>query len=91
MDTFSAQLQEYMTSVNNNANYGLDNRLPPIMKTLHSKVDKLIETIDNLKSEALEFQEKYKQQLEDKDKFYKNQDKAEREQSKSKKEKVPEK
>jgi len=91
MDTFSAQLQEYMTSVNNNANYGLDNRLPPIMKTLHSKVDKLIETIDNMKSEALEFQEKYKQQLEDKDKFYKNQDKAEREQSKSKKEKVPEK
>ena len=91
MDTFSAQLQEYMTSVNNNANYGLDNRLPPIMKTLHSKVDKLIETIDNLKSEALEFQEKYKQQLEDKDKFYKNQDKAEREQSKSKKDKVPEK
>jgi len=91
MDTFSAQLQEYMTSVNNNANYGLDNRLPPIMKTLHSKVDKLIETIDNMKSEALEFQEKYKQQLEDKDKFYKNQDKAEREQSKSKKDKVPEK
>ena len=91
MDTFSAQLQEYMTSVNNNANYGLDNRLPPIMKTLHSKVDKLIETIDNMKSEALEFQEKYKKQLEDKDKFYKNQDKAEREQSKSKKEKVPEK
>jgi hypothetical protein len=72
MDTFSAQLQEYMTSVNNNANYGLDHRLPPIMKTLHSKVDKLIETIDNMKSEALEFQEKYKQQLEDKDKFYKN-------------------
>jgi hypothetical protein len=91
MDTFSAQLQEYMTSVNNNANYGLDNRLPPIMKTLHSKVDKLIESIDNMKSEALEFQEKYKQQLEDKDKFYKNQDKAEREQSKSKKDKVPEK
>lgn len=91
MDTFSAQLQEYMSSVNNNANYGLDDRLPPIMKTLHSKVDKLIETIDNMKSEALEFQEKYKQQLEDKDKFYKNQDKAEREQAKSKKDKVPEK
>ena len=55
METFSAQLKEFMTSVNNNANYGLDDRLPPIMKTLHSKVDKLIESIDNIKNEASEF------------------------------------
>jgi len=44
-----------MTSVNNRPNYGLDDRMPLLMKSLHSKVDKLIDNIDNLKKEAAIF------------------------------------
>jgi len=55
MDTFSNQLKEYITSVNNKANFGMDDRLGPMMKSLHSNVDKLLENIDNLKKEASVF------------------------------------
>lgn len=74
MDTFSKQLQEYMTSVNNKANYGMDERLAPIMKSLHKELDSLIESIDTTKKDASEFHEKYMKQLEEKEKFYKDKD-----------------
>jgi len=50
MDTFSNQLKEYLTSVNNAPNYGLDDRLPSAFKELHSRVDYLLQKIDNTKS-----------------------------------------
>jgi hypothetical protein len=43
MDTFQKQLQEYTSSVNNAPNYGLDTRLATMMKSLHTKTDKLVE------------------------------------------------
>ena len=48
-----------MTGVNNNANYGLDERLASLMKSLHAKVDQLIEQIDKIKKEGEEFKEGY--------------------------------
>lgn len=59
MQTFNAQLEEYLTSVDNNPNYGLDIRIAPQMKALHGQVDDLIEKIDKLKKEGQEYYDEY--------------------------------
>ena len=74
MQTFAAQLQEYMTSINNEPAYGLDHRLPALMKELHASLDALISQIDTMKSDAKTFADGYSKQLEDKHNFYKTQD-----------------
>jgi hypothetical protein len=72
MDTFHTQLKEYMTAVDNNPAVGIDRQMAPTLKKLHDKVDDLISHIDVLKTNALTFKEKYEEQLEEKDKYYKN-------------------
>ena len=71
MQTFNAQLEEYLTSVDNNPNYGLDIRIAPQMKALHGQVDDLIERIDKLKKEGQEYYDEYNKQLDNKSEFYK--------------------
>ena len=44
-----------------------------MMQELHAKVDALIERIDQSKQEAEEFKAQYEKQLDDKDRFYKEQ------------------
>jgi len=72
MDTFHTQLKEYMTAVDNNPAIGIDRQMAPTLKKLHDKIDDLISHIDILKTNALDFKEKYEEQLDEKDKFYKN-------------------
>jgi hypothetical protein len=64
MDTFHTQLKEYMTVVDNNPAVGIDRQMAPTLKKLHDKVDDLISHIDILKTNALDFKEKYEEQLE---------------------------
>ena len=61
-----------MTAVDNSPAIGIDRRMAPSLKKLHHKVDDLISHIDNLKTNAQNFKEKYDEQLEEKEKFYKN-------------------
>ena len=74
MFAFEAQLKEYMTSINNEGNYGLDSRLPNLMKSLHSKVDNLIDQVDRTRKEGQEFFDAYNKQLKEKKKFYEEQE-----------------
>lgn len=71
MQTFGAQFNEYMTSVDNQPGHGIDGQLPPKMKSLHANIDALIKKIDKTKDEAIEFQTQYGKQLDDKQNFYK--------------------
>lgn len=75
MKTFGAQFNEYMTSIDNQPGHGIDAQLAPKMKNLHSNIDALIKKIDKTKEEAIEFQAQYKNQMDDKQKFYKEQSK----------------
>ena len=70
MDTFNSQLREYMTAVDSSPAVGIDRRMAPSLKKLHNKVDDLVQHIDNLKTQAMDFKEKYDEQLEEKEKFY---------------------
>ena len=59
METFNAQFTEYMTSVDNYASHGIDRNLPWKMKSFHTKIDSLMETIDKTKKSAEEFYNNY--------------------------------
>lgn len=57
MNTFTAQFNELMTSIDNQPGHGIDSKLAPKMKGLHEKIDQLIKKVDKTKEEALEFQQ----------------------------------
>lgn len=56
MNTFGAQFNEYMTSVDNQPGHGIDGKLAPKMKGLHAKIDELIKKVDRSKEETVKFQ-----------------------------------
>lgn len=49
---FEAQLEEFTTSVDSNANFGLDPRFGDQIKELHTKIDSIMINIDTVKDEA---------------------------------------
>ena len=69
---FEAQLEEYTSGVDSNANFGLDPRFGDQIKELHTKVDDIMANIDTVKTEATEFYEKYSKELNNKDQFHKS-------------------
>lgn len=64
---------ELMTSVDTAPQFGIDRNLGPTMEELESKVDNLINRIDNMNRETEKFKKKYSEQLEQKSKFYEDQ------------------
>ena len=84
-----------MTSLNHHGNYGMDPQLLTLMKTLHSKVDNLIDQVDRARKEGQEFFDAYNKQLKEKKKFYEEQEyhskKNEKEEKKQAKEERPQK
>ena len=64
---------ELMTSVDTAPQFGIDRNLGPTMEELESKVDNLINRIDNMNRETEKFKKKYEDQLEQKSKFYEDQ------------------
>lgn len=84
MSTFQTQLKEYVTAVDNNPAIGIDRNMAPTLKKLHNKVDDLLAHIDKLKNNAADFIEKYEEQLEEKEKFYKKDKEFEKKQEKKK-------
>jgi hypothetical protein len=72
-----------MTVVDNSPAIGIDRKMAPTMKKLQDKVDDLISHLDNLKKNALDFKEKYEDQLTQKEKFYKDDQEWEKKNSKN--------
>jgi hypothetical protein len=70
MSTFGAQFNEYATSVDNSPGHGIDAKLAPKMKNLHSNIDSLIRKVDATKEETLQFKQEYMEELEKKKQFY---------------------
>lgn len=66
-------MQEFLTSVDTSPQIGLDNSIEPTVKNLHVKIDDLIALIDNITKGTTAFKVKYEDQLDNKDKFYKDQ------------------
>ena len=59
-----------MTSVDNTAAVGVDINLAPTLKTLHNRVDNLINNIDMVIENTQQFYDGFTSQLKDKDEFY---------------------
>ena len=60
-----------MTSVDNTVAIGLDINLAPTLKTLHNRVDNLINNVDMIIENTQQFYDGFDKQLKDKDQFYK--------------------
>mmetsp|Transcript_10648 Transcript_10648/g.17896 ORF Transcript_10648/g.17896 Transcript_10648/m.17896 type:complete len:173 (+) Transcript_10648:1096-1614(+) len=82
-ETFTTQLQEYMTSVDTTPAMGVDRNFGASFKGMHNRIDRLIETIDSLSKNTKQFLDQYDKQLTEKDKFYKDQDKFSKERQES--------
>jgi hypothetical protein len=63
-------MHEYMSSVDNTAKVGVDRLLAPTFKMMQTKIDKLLETIEQMHQTSLEFKKKYEENLEKKEKYY---------------------
>lgn len=63
IETMQNQLHEYMSSVNNKPNYGIDLRLPVMFEQLQAQVDSLITSVDETIENSNKFKEEYTKQI----------------------------
>jgi uncharacterized coiled-coil DUF342 family protein len=70
IDTFQATLNEYVSSVDTYPEFGIDRKMGTNMKSIHTKLDALMSTIDQLKANTTEFKNGYDKQLSQKKDFY---------------------